>query len=81
MDKIREFEKLQGQEINEAKKVLAFEITKLVHGEEEALKCQNAASAIFENGALSDNMPCVELSQSDIQDNAIDIISLLVKWI
>ncbi len=79
MDKIREFEKLQGQEINEAKKVLAFEITKLVHGEEEALKCQNAASAIFENGALSDNMPCVELSQSDIQDNAIDIISLLVK--
>ena len=57
MDEIRELEKLEGQELNKAKKLLAYEVTKLVHGEEEANKCREAAEAVFAKGGISENMP------------------------
>lgn len=57
MDEIREMEKWEGQELNKAKKLLAYEVTKLVHGEEEAKKAQSAAEAVFGAGAVSANMP------------------------
>lgn len=57
MEEIRELEKLEGQELNKAKKLLAYEVTKLVHGEEEANKCREAAEAVFAKGGISENMP------------------------
>lgn len=57
MDKIREMEKWEGAELNEAKRILAYEVTKLVHGEEEALKCKDTAEALFKKGGISDDMP------------------------
>ncbi|NLI57054.1 MAG: tyrosine--tRNA ligase [Clostridium sp.] len=78
MDEIEKLSKLEGQEINEAKKVLAYEVTKLIHGEEEAIKAQNAAQALFGKGVSSDDMPTTEISNNDILDG-INIIDLLVK--
>ncbi len=57
MDEINEMAKWEGKELNEAKRRLAYEVTKLVHGEEEAKKAKEAAEAIFANGGVSDNMP------------------------
>ena len=57
MEEIREMEKWEGQELNKAKRRLAYEVTKLVHGEEEAKKAQEAADAIFSGGGVSENMP------------------------
>ena len=57
MEEIREMEKWEGQELNKAKRRLAYEVTKLVHGEEEAQKAQEAADAIFSGGGVSENMP------------------------
>ena len=62
MDKIREMEKWEGKELNEAKKILAYEVTTLVHGEEEAKKAKEAAEAVFGGGGISDNMPTKELA-------------------
>ena len=61
------------------KKILAFELTKLVHGEEEAQKAQEAARALFINGGDSANMPTCEVSEEDLRDGAVDILALLVK--
>ena len=63
MEEVRRLSSLEGQEINEAKKVLAFECTKLVHGEEEALKAQQAASALFGGGANSQDIPSFEITR------------------
>lgn len=79
VEEIAKYEKLEGQEINKAKEVLAFEITKLVHGEEEAKKCMNAAKAIFEAGHSDENMPKCKLAESDISDEKIMILDLLCK--
>ena len=65
MDEIREMEKWEGKELNQAKKRLAYEVTKLVHGEEEAKKAQDAAEAVFANGGVSADMPTTEV---DIKD-------------
>lgn len=62
MDKIREMEKWEGKELNEAKKILAYEVTTLVHGEAEAKKAKEAAEAVFGGGGISDNMPTKELA-------------------
>jgi len=78
MEEIREYEKLKDQEINIAKKRLAFEVTKLIHGEEEALNAQKTAEALFEKGAVSDNMPTTEIASSEFSDG-INIIDLLLK--
>ena len=63
MDEVRRLSALPGQEINEAKKVLAFECTKLVHGEEEATKAQQAASALFGGGAASQDVPTFNITR------------------
>ena len=78
LEEIETMEKWEDNRINEAKEVLAFELTKLVHGEEEATKAQESARALF-SGAASANMPTTELTDEDLTDGNIDIISLLVK--
>lgn len=77
VEEIAQYENLEGQEINKAKEILAFEITKLVHGEEEAKKCMNAAKAIFEAGRFDENMPESQLEENDITDGKILILDLL----
>lgn len=79
MDEIREYEKLEGSEINKAKEVLAFEVTKLIHGEEEAVKARNAAKALFSNNANSENMPTTTLTDADFENGAITVIDAMVK--
>ncbi len=77
VEEIAQYENLEGQEINKAKEILAFEITKLVHGEKEAKKCMNAAKAIFEAGRFDENMPESQLEENDITDGKILILDLL----
>ena len=79
MDEIREYEKLEGSEINKAKEVLAFEVTKLIHGEEEAIKARDAARALFSNSADSENMPTTVLEDGDFENGAITVIDAMVK--
>ncbi len=79
LDEIKKYEALSGKEINLAKEVLAYEITKLVHGEDEANKAKEASKAIFEAGKSSENMLCTEIVENDLTDDSIDIISLLLK--
>ena len=66
MDEVRRLGKLEGAEINEAKKVLAFEITKMIHGEEEATKAAEAAAALFAGGGASQNVPTFEIAAADL---------------
>ncbi len=78
MDEVRRLGALEGAEINEAKKILAYEVTKLVHGEEEARKAAEAASALFSKGSDSENIPALTLSEEELnQDGRITV--LLVK--
>ena len=77
MDEIRELEKLEGSELNKAKEILAFELTKLVHGEEEARKALEGARALFSSKADTDNMPSTELDESAFTDGKIGVIDLL----
>ncbi len=79
MDEIREYEKLEGSEINKAKEIFAFEITKLIHGEDEAKKAQEAARALFSNKADSANMPTTALSDDDFTDGEITVIDAMLK--
>ena len=78
LEEIEEIEKWEGNRINEAKEVLAFELTKLVHSEEEAIKAQESSRALF-SGASHENMPTTEIEEADLVDGVIDITSLLVK--
>ncbi len=66
MDEIREMEKWEGQQLNQAKKRLAFEVTKLVHGEEEAIKARDAAETVFAGGGVSADMPTTEIPASEL---------------
>jgi tyrosyl-tRNA synthetase len=77
MEEIEAMSSWQGSELNKAKEILAYELTKLVHGDEEAEKAQNAAKAVFGMGD-SANMPSKTLSDSDFSDGSIDILSMLV---
>ncbi|MCQ2479871.1 MAG: tyrosine--tRNA ligase [Clostridia bacterium] len=79
MDEIREYEKLEGSEINKAKEVLAYEVTKLIHGEEEANKAQSAARALFSNKADSEHMPTTTIADEDFTDGAITVVDAMVK--
>lgn len=79
LDKIKTFENLNGKEINNAKEVLAFEVTKIVHGEQEAQKAQNTAKAVFSCVSKSDDMPTCNISENDLTNAHINIIDLLVK--
>ena len=78
LEQIDEMDHWEGSQLNRAKEILAYELTKLVHGEEEAEKAQAGARALFGSGDSSD-MPVVELSADDFSDDKIDIGSLLVK--
>ena len=69
----------KDQKLNEAKEILAFELTKLVHGEEEAKKAQEGARALFSGAGNTENMPTATLSEEDFRDGSIDILSVLVK--
>ena len=78
LEEIDKMDHWEGSQLNTAKEILAFELTKLVHGEEEAAKAQESAKALFSSGN-ADNMPTAELTGDDLTDNAIDILTLLVK--
>ena len=78
LEQINEMDKWEGSQLNEAKEILAFELTKLVHGEEEASKAKEGARALFSSGNAAD-MPVAELMDSDFENGQIGILKLLVK--
>ena len=79
LEQIDEMDKWEGSQLNTAKEILAFELTKLVHGPEEAEKAQSAARALFAGGGDDANTPSTEISKDELQDGSIDVISLLVR--
>lgn len=79
LEEIDKMENWEGAQLNEAKEILAFELTKLVHGEEEATKAKEASHALFAGGANNANMPTVTVTAEDFPDGELDIISVLVK--
>lgn len=78
MEQIREYEKLEGQELNKIKCLLAYEVTKMVHGEEAAKQANDAATAIFAGGSNTENMPSAEISKSEIE-SGINVLDMLVN--
>ncbi len=79
LEEIREYEKYEGSQLNQVKELLGFELTKMIHGEEEAVKAQNAARAIFGAGADNENMPTTELNDDDLIDDQIGLLDLMSK--
>ena len=79
LEEIDKMESWEGAQLNEAKEILAFELTKLVHGEEKAAKAKEASHALFAGGANNANMPTVTVTAEDFPDGELDIISVLVK--
>ena len=78
LEQIDEMDRWEGSQLNQAKEILAFELTKLVHGEEEAGKAQDGARALFSSGNAAD-MPETILTDDDLEENAIGILNLMVK--
>ena len=78
LDEINKMEAWEGSQLNEAKDILAYELTKLVHGEEEANKSREASKALFAGGGSSANMPAATITETDFKDGKIDILGLLV---
>ena len=79
LEQIDEMAKWEGSELNRAKEILAFELTSMVHGEEEARKAQEGARALFSGAGSSENMPTAEITAADLTDGKVDILTLLVK--
>ncbi|MBQ3136079.1 MAG: tyrosine--tRNA ligase [Clostridia bacterium] len=79
IEEIQAMDSWEGSQLNKAKEILAFELTKLVHGEEEAKKADEAAKALFGGGSNTDNMPTTTLSASDFTDGAVSLIDVLAK--
>ena len=79
LEQIGEMDKWEGSQLNQAKEILAYELTKMVHGEEEAEKAQMAARAIFVSGGASADMPTTELTAEDVPEDSIGVLSLMVK--
>ena len=79
LEQIDEMDKWEGSQLNKAKEILAYELTKLVHGEDEANKAQEAARAIFSNKTNTDNMPSTTLTEADFADGEIGILDLMKK--
>ena len=79
LEEIKKMESWEGAQLNEAKDILAYELTKLVHGEEEASKAREASKALFGGGANNENMPSTVLAKEDFVDGNIDLISIMVK--
>ena len=78
LEQIDEMDKWEGSQLNQAKEILAYELTSLVHGEEEAKKAQEGARALFSAGN-AENMPTAKLTEEDFKDGSIDLISMLCK--
>lgn len=79
MEQINDYAKLEGAELNKAKEILAFELTKLVHGDDEAVKAQSAAKALFAGGSDNSNMPETILIDSDFTDGEIPVVDMMIK--
>ena len=79
VEQIAQFEQLEGQQLNEAKELLAYEVTRQIHGKEEAEKARDAARAIFGKGMDTASMPSTELSESELAGGSIGVLDLLVK--
>ncbi|NBI65250.1 tyrosine--tRNA ligase [Pseudoflavonifractor sp. 60] len=79
LDQIDEMDCWEGSQLNTAKEILAFELTKLVHGEEEAVKAQEAAKALFVGGGDMSNVPATQLTDDDLTDGTIGVLDLMVK--
>lgn len=79
MEQIEEMADWKDAKLNEAKEILAFELTKLVHGEEEAVKAKDGAHALFSGGGKTENMPSFRLSEEDFRDDRIDILTILTR--
>ena len=79
LEQIDEMSSWEGSRLNEAKDILAYELTSLVHGKDEAEKAREASRALFGGGSDTSNMPTMELSDEDFTDGSVDIITLLVK--
>ena len=79
LEQIDEMDKWEGSQLNTAKEILAFELTKLVHGEEEAAKAQQAAKALFVGGGDMSNVPATQLTQEDLNEGSIGILDLMAK--
>lgn len=77
LEQIDEMDKWEGEQLNEAKKILAHELTSMVHGEDEAKKAESAAISVFTTGS-AENMPEAQISDSDFKDGKIDIVGVLV---
>ena len=78
LEEIEKMDAWEGSQLNQAKEILAYELTKLVHGEEEAVRAQESAKALFAKGVAAD-MPTATLTDADMEDGKIDILSILVK--
>jgi len=78
MEEVRRLGALEGAEINKSKEVLAYEVTKLIHSEEDAIKAQEAARALFGGGADSENMPTTELTAAELGEG-MTVIDLMMK--
>ena len=79
LEQIDEMDKWEGAQLNTAKEILAYELTKLVHGEEEAHKAQETARGLFSGAGSTANMPSTTLTEADFTDGSIDVMTLLVK--
>ncbi len=79
LEQVDEMDKWEGAELNKAKEILAYELTALVHGEEEAKKAEETSKALFAGGGDDSNMPSTKLEAADLSDGAINIMDLMVK--
>ncbi len=79
MEQIKEYEKLEGAQLNTAKEILAFELTKMIHGENEAQNAQAAAKALFAGGSDNSNMPTTQLNDDDFVDGEITVLDMMLK--
>ena len=79
LEQIDEMSHWEGSQLNRAKEILAYELTSLVHGEEEARKAEASAKALFAGGGSNENMPTTEISESELTDGAMDIMTVLVR--
>ena len=79
LEQIDEMSYWEGSQLNRAKEILAYELTSLVHGEEEARKAEASAKALFAGGGSNENMPTTEITESELNDGAIDIMTVLVR--
>ena len=79
IEQIDEMDKWEGAQLNEAKEILAYELTMLVHDEAETVKAQEASRALFSSGGDLSSIPTTALTESDLSDGGVDILTLLVK--